>query len=379
MSVKKNFLFTPGPTPIPDRILKVLSEPAIHHRGDEFKATLKAVQPGLQKLFGTKQDVMILTASGTGGMEAAVTSLFSPGDSVLVVDAGKFGQRFSKLASAFGLTAESLKIQWGQAISADQVLRSLKPSHKALFIQHSETSTGVLHPLHQILPRVRKDFPECWIVVDGITSIGAMEFRMDEWGVDAAVTASQKALMLPPGLALVSLSARAEKALDSARLPKFYFDLKRELTSLRNQQTGFTPATCLIQALRESLSMLEEEGLSKTYERHQQLAEATRAALKAMGLELAAAKPSVACTSAFFPESVDGKALLKSIKSKTGFHIAGAQDEWEGKVLRISHLGYYSAFDLLSCLAALGRELDRSGFKNPTEKALKVFMDSAPI
>ncbi len=377
--MKKNFLFTPGPTPIPDRVLRVLSEPAIHHRGDEFKATLKSVQPGLQKLFGTKQDVMILTASGTGGMEAAVTSLFSPNDSVLVVEAGKFGARFAKLSSAFGLKADVLKIQWGQSASSDQVIQALKPSHKALFIQHSETSTGVLHPLDQILPRVRKEFPECWIVVDGITSIGAMEFKMDEWGVDAAVTASQKALMLPPGLAFVSLSARAEKALDSARLPKFYFDLKRELTSLRNQQTGFTPSTCLIQALKESLRMLEEEGLSKTFERHQRLAHATREALKAMGIELAAHHPSVACSAAYFPKGIDGKALLKTIKSNTGFHIAGAQDEWEGKVFRVSHLGYYSAFDLLSCLAALGRELDRSGFKNPTEKALKVFMDSAPI
>jgi len=312
-------------------------------------------------------------------MEAAVTSLFSPGDTVLVVDAGKFGARFAKLASAFGLKVDVLKISWGQAVSADQVLKALSPAHKALFIQHSETSTGTLHPLHEILPKVKNTMPGCWIVVDGITSIGAMEFKMDEWGVDAAVTASQKALMLPPGLAFVALSSRAEAALDTARLPKFYLDLKRELTSLRQKQTGFTPAISLLRGLEESLKMIHEEGLSKVFERHSRLATSTREALKTMGLKLASESPGVACSAAFFPENMDGKALLKEIKQSTGFHIAGAQDEWEGKVLRVSHLGHYSEFDLLSCLAALGQHLHRNGFKNSTEKALKVFMDSARI
>ena len=312
-------------------------------------------------------------------MEAAVVSLFSPEDAVLVVDAGKFGNRFAKLSTAFGLKVEVVKVKWGEAVSEEQILNALRPTHKALFIQHSETSTGVLHPLDRILPKVKQAATQCWIVVDGITSIGAMEFKMDEWGVDAAVTASQKALMLPPGLAFVALSSRAEAALVSAKLPKFYFDLKKELLALRQQQTGFTPATSIIRALQESLQMFEEEGLVNVFDRHSRHAYATREALKAMGLELAAKNPSTACSSAYFPSGIDGKALLKNIKSKTGFHIAGAQDEWEGKVFRISHLGYYSAFDLLSCLAALGRELDRMGFKNSTEKALKVFMDSAPI
>jgi len=319
---------------------------------------------------------MILTSSGSGAMEAGIRSVLKSSDHVMAVVAGKFGDRFAKLSESYGLKTDRLTIEWGKAVSIADLEKALNKNHTALLIQHSETSTGVLHPLQEISKWLKINHPHCLLFVDAITSIGAMPFEMDQWGIDVAVTGSQKALMLPPGLSFVSLSARAEQKLKSPKLPGFYFDLERDLEAVRKNQSSFSPSISLIMALQESLRIIFEEGLANVFARHEKLAVATRAAIPHLGLQLATESPSVACTSAFFPKGIDGKKLLETIKSKTGFRIAGAQDRWEGKVLRVSHLGFYSPFDLISCLVALGRELERAGVSAQTTRALQAFMDS---
>ncbi len=336
-------------------------------------------QRGLQKLFGTQEPIVTLTSSGTGGMEAVIRSCLQPSDKVLAVNAGKFGERFLQLTDAFGLKVDELKLPWGKSVSVSALKKALKPEHTCLLIQHSETSTGTLHPLSEIAAWLKKEQPKTLLFVDAITSIGALPFQMDEWGVDATVTGSQKALMLPPGLSFVALSPRARKRAKTPSLPGFYFDLNREFESQVKGQTGFTPSVSLIVALKESLRLLEEEGLSHVFERHQKLAAATRHAVVAMGLELASELPSVACTAIKAPEGVKIKEILKTIEETHGFRIAGAQGEWEGKAFRISHLGYYSPFDLLSALTALGGELGRAKVKVDLMKALKVFIDELEL
>lgn len=319
---------------------------------------------------------MILSSSGSGGMEAAVRSVLKKSDSILVVDAGKFGDRFAQIAESYGIKTDRLKLEWGQAVSVEDLEKAVTKKTTAVLLQHSETSTGVLHPLEEISKWLKKNHPDCLLIVDAITSIGAMPFEMDAWNVDVAVTASQKALMLPPGLSFISLSNRAEKRMSESDLPGFYFQLKRDLEAIRKNQTAFSPAISLVFGLQESLRMIFDEGLESVFRRHRKLAESTRKALPLLGLKLATNSPTLACSAAFFPEGVDGKKLLKNIKAQTGFHIAGAQDFWEGKVVRVSHLGYYSPYDLIVCLTALGRELERAGAKAKTSESLQVFMDT---
>lgn len=349
----------------------------IHHRSEEFQSLVKELQSPLKQIMGSDRDVALLTCSGTGGMEAAIRSILQAKDSVLVVNAGKFGARFGKIAESYGIKVDSLTLPWGQAVSLSDVEKHLKPSHAAVLIQHSETSTGVLHPLPEIARWLKGMYPDCLLMVDGITSIGALPFEMKNWNIDVAVTGSQKALMLPPGLAMVSISERAEARMKTSNLPGFYLDLKRELEAVRKGQTAFTPAIGLVRALKVSLDLLLAEGLKNVFDRHQHLAEATRKALGVLGLKIATDHPGVACSPAFFPSGIDGKKLLKAVRERSGFHIAGAQDDWEGKVLRLSHLGYYSPYDLLAAIAALGRELERA--KAPevrTSAALETFMET---
>jgi aspartate aminotransferase-like enzyme len=334
--VIKSFLLAPGPTPVPPEVLAAMALPVIHHRTPQFAAVLAEVQEGLRGLFGTSQDVLVLASSGTGGMEGAVTNLLSPGDEVVVVNGGKFGERWTKICQTYGV----------------------------VLMQASETSTCALHPVAAIgeLTRAR----DTLLVVDGITAVGVVDLPMDRLGIDVLITGSQKALMLPPGLAFVALSPRAWTATETARLPRFYFDFKRERKGVAEKSTAWTPAISLIQGLRVALTMLKAEGLPNVYARHDRLARATRAAADALGFRLLAPEaPSPAATAIMLPDGIDGSAVFRYLRDRMQVTFAGGQDRLKGKIIRIAHLGYVDAFDVVTGIAALELALHR--FDVPVE------------
>ncbi len=361
--MKKNHLLTPGPTPVPAEVLLCMANPIIHHRTPEYEEIFAQVKKGLAALFQTRQDVLVLSSSGTGAMEAAVINLLSAGDTALVVNAGKFGKRWADICRAFKVNTEIIEVAWGQAVHPQAVADALKanPQIKAVFTTHSETSTGVLHDIKTIAAIVA-GYPETVLVVDAITALGATAVPMDDWGLDVVVTGSQKALMMPPGLACIALSQKAWKLTETSQLPKYYFDLKKEKKSQAKNQTAYTPAISLIIALRKSLSMIEQEGLSKVHRRHQLLAEATRSAVAALGLELLAPEsPSPALTAVKSPPGVEVSALRGLLSKKYGVTIAGGQDHLKGKIFRIAHLGYMSTFDTIIAVSALEMALKELG------------------
>jgi aspartate aminotransferase-like enzyme len=361
----KSYLFAPGPTPVPEKALLKMAEPIMHHREKVFEDIFTEVREGLKYLFETKQEVLILTSSGTGAMEGAVCNLFSPGDRVLVVRAGKFGQRWGELAEAFGLAPVFADFPWGEAADPGRIAEMLQndSSIRGVLIQASETSTGVMHPIKEIA-EITSRREDVVLVVDGITAVGVFELPMDEWGIDVVVTGSQKALMLPPGLSFVALSDKAWKMTETSRLPKYYFDLKKHLTSARKSQTPYTPAISLIVGLNEILTMLKEESLEGVFARHRKLAKATRAAVSAMGLSLLAkTSPSDALTAAVVPEEIDGIVLKKAFLERYGITIAGGQDQLKGKIIRIAHLGYFDPVDMFQVIAGLEMALYKMGYE----------------
>jgi len=358
----KRYLLAPGPTPIPPEVLLRMSQPLIHHRTPEFSQLFTEVQEGLRWLFQTEQDVLILAASGTGAMEAAVTNTCSAGDRVIVINSGKFGERWLKICRAFGVQVVEVKVEWGQAVSVDVVGEALKahPDARAILLQASETSTTVLHPIEEIAALVRNT--PALLIVDGITAVGATDTPMDRWGIDILVTGSQKALMLPPGLGFVALSEKAWSRVEQATLPRFYFDLQRERKEQRKHTTAYTPAISLINGLHEVLRCLQEEGLVHVFTRHARLAAATRAAVQALGLRLLApASPSPAATGVWLPAEVDGSRLLTYMRDRMGVDIAGGQDHLKGKVARIAHIGYAGPFDVITAISTLEMALSRFG------------------
>lgn len=360
----KHYLLAPGPTPVPPEVLAATAQPLIHHRTPQFSAVLAEVQEGLRELFGTKEDVLILASSGTGAMEGCVTNLCSAGDEVIVVNGGKFGERWTKLAKTYGLVVHELTVEWGKAVAVEAVKAALDahPKARALYVQASETSTTALHPVEAIAALTRTR--DTLLVVDGITAVGALDLSLDRLGIDALVTGSQKGLMLPPGLAFASLSARAWKACDTATLPRFYFDFKRERKGIAEKSTAWTPAISLIFGLKVALQMMRTEGWANVYARHDRLARATRAGLQAMGLKLLAGDaPSPAATAVFMPDGVDGSAIFKYLRDKMHVTFAGGQDQLKGKIIRVTHLGYVGSFDVITGLAALELALTHFGAK----------------
>ena len=358
----KRYLLTPGPTAVPPEVLLRMSQPLIHHRTPEFEALFAQVQEKLQWLFQTKRTVLILAASGTGAMEAAVSNTCSPGDTVIVVNGGKFGERWLKISQAFGAKVIELKVEWGAAVTVDAVAQALDahPDARAVLMQASETSTTVLHPVEQISALTRNT--NTLLVVDGITSVGATDTPMDRWGIDVLVTGSQKALMLPPGLAFLALSDKAWKRVEATRQPRYYFDLRREHKEQQKHTTAYTPAISLINGLHEVLRLMQEEGLEHIFARHSLLAAASRAAAQAMGLRLLApASPSPAATGIWLPDGVDGSRLLKYMRDRMGVDIAGGQDHLKGKVVRVSHIGYAGPFDVITAISTLEMALRRFG------------------
>ena len=350
----KSYLLAPGPTPVPPEVLAAMALPVIHHRTPQFGAVLAEVQAGLRELFGTAGDVLILAASGTDAMEGSVTNLLSPGDEVVVVNGGKFGERWTKICQAYGVRVREVVVEWGRAVLPGAVAAALDehPAARAVFVQASETSTCALHPIPELARLTRKR--DTLLVVDGITAVGVLELPMDRLGIDVLITGSQKALMLPPGLALVALSERAWAATGRARLPRFYFDFQKERKGVAERSTAWTPAISLIQGMRVALGMMRAEGWPALYARHDRLARATRAGATALGLRLLAPEaPSPAATAVLLPDGVDGAALVRYLRDRMHVTFAGGQDKLKGKIVRLSHHGYVGAFDVITGLAAL--------------------------
>jgi aspartate aminotransferase-like enzyme len=339
-----------------------MAEPMIHHRTPEFEALFAEARRRLQWLFQTERDVLILAASGTGAMEGAVVNTCSPGDRVLVVRGGKFGERWAEICQAHGLTVIPLEIPYGQAVDPADVAVLLRhdPRIAAVFATHSETSTGVLHDL-EALAAIVKQTP-AMLVVDAITSLGVVDLPMDAWGVDVVVGASQKALMLPPGLAFAGLSERAWAAAERARLPRYYFNFLTERKAQAKHQSAWTPAISLVVGLKAALGLLQAEGLPAIFARHERLARATRAAVSALGLTLFAERPSPAVTAVKAPEGVDGEAIVQTLRDRHGITIAGGQGSMAGKIFRIATLGYADSFDVLTGIAALEFTLAELGY-----------------
>lgn len=358
----KNYLLAPGPTPVPAEVLQAMAAPTIHHRTPEFEAIVARVREQLRTVFQTEQEVITLAASGTGAMEASVTNCFSPGDAVLCVNGGKFGERWVKIARTYGLDVEELIVEWGQAVDSAAVESALRrrPEIRGVLMQASETSTTVLHPVEPIA-RLTRD-RDTLLIVDGITAVGVTDLPMDRWGIDVLVSGAQKAFMLPPGLAFAALSERAWKATESAKLPRFYFDLRRERANIVKNTTAYTPAINLIYGLERSLALMLEDGLPALFDRHDRLARATRAAVAALGLErVAKDAPSPAATGIFTPSGVSGGAMQKYLRYALGVEVAGGQDSYKGKVLRLAHIGYIGDFDVVTAIAALEMALSRFG------------------
>jgi aspartate aminotransferase-like enzyme len=364
--VIKSFLLAPGPTPVPPEVLAAMALPVIHHRTPQFGAVLAEVQTGLRELFGTAEDVLILAASGTGAMESAVTNLLAVGDEAIVVNAGKFGERWTKICQAYGVRVHEIKVPWGQAVTPEAVRASLDayPGARALYLQASETSTCVQHPVPAIAA-ITRERPTL-LVVDGITAVGVVDLPMDRLGIDVLITGSQKALMLPPGLALLALSPRAWQATERPGLPHFYFDLKKERKGVAERSTAWTPAISLIQGLRVALDLMRREGWTNVYARQERLARATRAGAVALGLGLLAPDaPSTAATAVYLPAPVDGGAFVRYLRDTMHVTFAGGQDQLKGKIVRLAHLGYVGTFDVITGLAAL--ELALRHFGAPVE------------
>jgi aspartate aminotransferase-like enzyme len=350
---------------LPPEVLLKMAEPIMHHREPEFEKIFADIREGLKYLFQTRSEVMVFTSSGTGAMEGAVSNILSTGDKAIVVRGGKFGERWGEICKAFGIEFIPVDVEWGRAVDPKKIEEILKsePAVRAVYAQASETSTGVKHPVKEIADIVKKH-EDVVIVVDAITGIGVFDLPMDAWGVDVLISGSQKALMLPPGLAFAALSEKAWRFVERSNLPKYYFDFKKELKGTKKNQSAYTPAITLFVGLRESLRMIRTEGLEGVFRRHEKLATATRAAVKALGLDLYAPdSPSNAVTAVKIPEGMDGDRLKDLFFERFGITVAEGQDRAKGKIIRIAHLGYYEKLDMIMVISALEMLLKEMGHK----------------
>ena len=360
--MKKYHLLAPGPTPIPSEVLQAIGRPILHHRTPEFEALFGRVRVGLAELIETRGEVIVLAASGTGALEAAIVNLCSPGDEVLVVRCGKFGERWSDIARAFGVTVHAIDAPYGDTVSPERVAAALAahPGARALFVTQSETSTGVLEDVEAYAALTRGTDTLC--VVDTVSSLGVVPCPMDAWGIDVVAAGSQKGLMCPPGLAFVALNDRAWRAAEQARCPRFYWDLPTERRWQARHQGQFTPAVSLLAGLDVALGLIRTEGLPDVYRRHDRLARAARAGAEALGLALnARATPSPAVTAIVAPPGADGEAVVRAYGLEHNITIAGGQGAMKGKLFRLAHLGWVDESDLVVGLAALERVLARLG------------------
>jgi len=358
----QTILRIPGPTPIPPQVERAMSQPIIGHRSGDFSKLFAETSERLKAVFQTKQDVLILAGSGTAGLEAAVANTVSAGDTVLVATAGNFGERFIKLAAAYGATVLRVDAEWGQGIHPDQVRLALTehPEIKVVFATHCETSTGVLHDIQGIAKVVQDT--EALLVVDAVSSLGGADLPMDAWGVDVVITGSQKALMLPPGLTFLALSDKARGVVEKNQSPRFYFDLRSYRKKLVESTSPYTPSVSLLFGLAEVMNLIEAEGLSQIFQRHRTMMEMTRAAGRALGLPLFAADEVASPTvTSFGSNGFDPEAVRKVLRQDFGITIAGGQQHLKGQIFRIGHMGYCSPADILQVLAALEIALVKAG------------------
>jgi aspartate aminotransferase-like enzyme len=370
---RPEILMTPGPTPVPPSVLLAQGSPLVYHRGPGYGQLLREVTAGLKAMLETEGDVLVFTSSGTGGLESAVANLFSPGDRVVVPVAGYFGERFAKIAEAFGLDVRRLDSEWGTAAKPQELADALSEAPtKGVLAQHSETSTGVIHDI-EAMGTVTKDAGALF-VVDVISSLGAVPYHGDAWGIDVAVGGSQKALGATPGIAFVSVSDPAWAATREARNPRFYFDWAayKQSYDLSDPESPWTPAISLMLGLREALRLFQDEGQEAVLERHRILAEATKEGVRALGLDLDGEHPERgwAVTAVRAPEGIDGNELVARIRKDHGIILAPGQGPLKGKVFRIGHLGHYDRFDIVRCLAALELTLEAMGY--PTKRGAAV-------
>jgi aspartate aminotransferase-like enzyme len=358
--VNKKYLFTPGPTTVPPECLLAMAQPIIHHRTSEYREIFTEVRENLKYVFRTENEVLTFTSSGTGAMEAAVANFLSGGDRVLVVKGGKFGERFAEIAAAYGVEVTAIDVEWGKAVNPEMIKSHLGNDIKAVYTTLCETSTGVANDIQKIAEVVSAS--PAVLVVDAISGLGAMELETDKRGVDVVVSGSQKGLMIPPGLSFISVGEKAWGLVEKSDLPKYYFDLRKAKKEQERSDSAFTPAISLIIALRESLRMLKEEGIENVISRHGRLAEATREAMKSLGLELFAGVPADAVTAVKVPAGMDGVAFLKHLRDK-GVSIAGGQAHLKGKIFRLAHLGYMDMFDILQMISAVEVGLNEVGYE----------------
>jgi aspartate aminotransferase-like enzyme len=360
--IKKYYLLSPGPTPIPDEVLAVAAQPIIHHRTPEFSEIFMQVTEGLKYVFQTKEDVFILTSSGTGAMETAIVNTLSPGDAVISINGGKFGERWGAICRAYGVSVREIVLEWGADFNRDQLAAELKanPAVKAVFATLSETSSGAIYDIKGFGEVVSQT--EAILVVDGISGLGATPCLMDEWKIDILVSGSQKSFMIPPGLAYIAFSPKAWRFVETAKLPRFYFDAKKAKKNLEKKTSPWTPGVSLIIQQKKALDIIKSLGLEGLLEHHRILGEATRDGVKALGLELLAKNPGNILTAVKVPAGIDGSQLVKTMQGKYKAYIAGAQDPNKGKFFRIAHLGYMGGFDIITALSALEMTLADLGF-----------------
>lgn len=356
-------LFIPGPTPVPPQVAEAMARPLIGHRTQEFADLYRRLEEKLRKVFGTQNEVYVLTCSGTGGMEAAVANVVNPGDKVLALVTGKFGERFAELAKIYGAAVDALEFGWGNPVDVALVEARLKSQkYKAVLATHNETSTTVVNDIRAIGELTRRY--GALLLVDAVSSLGGIEIEADAWGVDILVTASQKALMVPPGLAMVSVSPRAWEAINEGRAPRYYLSLPAAKKSLAKFNTPYTPAVSLFAGLDVALDMILEEGLENVYARHRVFARATRAAVRALGLKLLAPEgcASPVVTGVWAPEGMNADDLRRFLLQEYGVLLAGGQAQLKGRIFRISHMGYIDAVDLLGALCVLEMGLKKFGY-----------------
>ncbi|MGB9665682.1 MAG: pyridoxal-phosphate-dependent aminotransferase family protein, partial [Ignavibacteria bacterium] len=349
----KRRLFTPGPTPVPEKIMLKMSEPIIHHRNPEFKEIFAELNSNIKYLFQTEQNVYTLTSSGTGAMEAAVGNVISEDEKAIFVNGGKFGERWGKIIETFGGIPIEIKKEWGEPPTIEEIVTVIKqnPDVKAVYLTHSETSSGTVTDIKEIAKAVH-DISDALIIVDGITSVGAIELRMDEWDLDIVLTGSQKGLMIPPGLSFIAVSERAWEKINKTENRVFYFSLKKAQKALESGDTPWTPAITLVIGANEALKLIKEEGLENIWKRHYKLAEGIRIGVKALGLNLMSKNPSNAITAVFVPEGIEFKKFNDALKYEFGITVAGGQEQYKGKLFRISHLGYYDELDMITMISA---------------------------
>jgi aspartate aminotransferase-like enzyme len=382
---EKRYLFTPGPTPVPPQVLAALAEPVLHHRAPDFREVYARVLGRLQEVHRTTADVLLFTSSGTGAFESAIANLTSPGDRVLAVTAGSFGERWAAMARRFGCEVEELRYAWGETPNADDLrarLAELDPV-SLVFLVHSETSTGVVADVRALAAAAREH--GALAVVDAVSSLGAVPLELDEWELDVVVSGAQKALMTPPGLATVAVSDRAWERVAAATSPRFYFDWERTRAAQEKLDSAFTPAVSLVVALDVALGLLLDAGLEAAFERHVRLGRACRAGIKAMGLELFSPDEdrSAVVTAARMPDGFDSSQLTLALRERHGITIAGGQGELKNAIFRIGHIGWYDEFDIATALNAVELVLGELGA--PVERgvasarALEVYSEGVRV